>query len=266
VTNLLNRVVVAVVGLPIVLGALWAGGWWLFALVAVAGGIAVHEFVTMARPLAPLAPAAYAGTLVGLLGAKVGGPIWMVGGFLTSLLFAFALNAVAKTRPPATASIGATVLASAWIGFGLGHIVLLRRLHDEPRLLSFTVLLVVFAADTFAYFAGRLAGRHKLAPTLSPGKTWEGFVVGSLVGVFVAFVALYQDRDHYLAIWQALVLGVVVVLAAVAGDLFESMLKRDMQVKDTGRLLGGHGGILDRVDALLFAAPAAYFLVLAFHP
>jgi phosphatidate cytidylyltransferase len=126
------------------------------------------------------------------------------------------------------------------------------------------VLLVVFAADTFAYFGGRLLGRHKLAPTLSPGKTWEGFVVGSLVGVFVAFVALYQDRDTYLVIWQALVLGVAVVLVAVAGDLFESMLKRDMQVKDTGRLLGGHGGVLDRIDALLFAAPAAYYLVLAF--
>ena len=71
-------------------------------------------------------------------------------------------------------------------------------MHDEPRVLAFAVLLTVFAADTFAYFGGRLIGRHKLAPTLSPGKTWEGFLVGSLVGIFVAFVALYQDRDHYL--------------------------------------------------------------------
>src|SRR2546423_2980658 len=107
-------------------------------------------------------------------------------------------------------------------------------------------------------------GRRKLAPTLSPGKTWEGFLIGSLVGIFVSFVALYQDRDHYLLIWEAVLLGFVVVLAAAAGDLFESMLKRDMQVKDTGRLLGGHGGVLDRIDALLFAAPAAFFLVLAF--
>jgi phosphatidate cytidylyltransferase len=126
------------------------------------------------------------------------------------------------------------------------------------------VLLVVFAADTFAYFGGRVIGRHRLAPTLSPGKTWEGFVIGSLVGVFVAFVALYPDRSHYLLIWEAVVLGIAVVLVAVAGDLFESMLKRDLQVKDTGRLLGGHGGVLDRVDALLFAAPAAYYLVRAF--
>ncbi|MES1246809.1 MAG: CDP-archaeol synthase [Actinomycetota bacterium] len=263
-SNFINRVLVAVVGLPVVLGAVWAGGWWLFALIAIGSVVAVHEFVTMARPLAPLAPAVYVGVLLAELGAERGRVVWMLGGFLTCFLLAFILNTMAKTRPPATAAIGVTVMGAAWIGFGLGSIILLRRLHTEPQLISFTLLLVVFAADTFAYFGGRLFGRHKMASTLSPGKTWEGFVVGCLFGIFVAFVALYQDRDHYLAIWEAVVLGVVVVLVAVAGDLFESMLKRDMQVKDTGRLLGGHGGVLDRVDALLFAAPAAYFLVRAF--
>ena len=91
------------------------------------------------------------------------------------------------------------------------------------------------------------------------------FALGSAAGIFVSFVALYSDRDHYLEIWQAILLGVVVVCAAAAGDLFESMLKRDMQVKDTGALLGGHGGVLDRIDSLLFAAPAAYYRVLGFH-
>jgi phosphatidate cytidylyltransferase len=263
-TNFANRILVALVGLPVVLGAVWAGGWWLFTLVGVAAAVAVHEFVVMARPLAPLAPAAYVGVFLALLGAERGGVVWMVGGFLTVLAVAFVVNAFAKTRAPATASIGSTVLAAAWIGFGLAHIVLLRRMHDHPQLIAFTMLLVVFAADTFAYFGGRLLGRHKLAPTLSPGKTWEGFVIGCLAGIFVAFVALYQDRHDYLAVWEAIVLGVVLVLVAVAGDLFESMLKRDLQVKDTGRLLGGHGGVLDRVDALLFAAPATYYVVRAF--
>ena len=171
-----SRVLVALVGLPIVLGAVWAGGWWLFALVTVAGMIAVHEFVTMARPLRPLAPAVYVGTVLALLGAEKGGLPWMLGGFLSCFIVAFALNAVSKTRSPATASVGSTVLGAAWIGFGLAHLILLRRMHDEPRVLAFAVLLTVFAADTFAYFGGRLIGRHKLAPTLSPGKTWEGFL------------------------------------------------------------------------------------------
>jgi phosphatidate cytidylyltransferase len=264
-SNLISRLLVGIVGLPVVLGLVWLGGWWLFALVAVAAVVAVHEFVTMARPLRPLAPAAYVGTILALVGARQGGLVWMLGGFLTTFVVAFALNAFSQTRAPSTVAIGSTVLASSWIGFGLGHILILRQLHDEPRLLVFTVLLTVWAADTFAYFGGKLLGRHKLAPTLSPGKTWEGFIVGSLVGMFVAFVALYTDRDHYLVIWQSVVLGLVVVLAAAAGDLFESMLKRDMQVKDTGRLLGGHGGILDRIDALLFAAPAALYLILGFN-
>jgi len=264
-TGIVSRVVVGVVGLPVVLGLVWVGGWWLFALAALAAVIVVHEFVMMARPLRPLAPAAYLGVVLALVGAETGGVVWLVGGFLATFAFAFILNAVATTRAPATAAIGATVLCAAWVGLGLGHLLLLRGMQAQPRLLAFTVLLVVFAADTFAFFAGRLAGRHKLAPTLSPGKTWEGLVGGSLVALFVAFVALYPDRDSYLTIWQALVLGVVIVVAALAGDLFESMLKRDLAVKDTGRLLGGHGGVLDRLDALLFAAPAAYYLVLGFH-
>jgi len=121
----------------------------------------------------------------------------------------------------------------------------------------------VFAADTFAYLAGRFAGRHKLAPRLSPKKTWEGLLAGTAAGIFVSFIALYDTRGHYLTSWQAVVLGVVVVIAAVIGDLFESALKRDLEVKDTGNLLGGHGGVLDRIDALLFAAPAAYFVVVS---
>jgi phosphatidate cytidylyltransferase len=262
-TALISRILVGVIGLPVVLGAVWVGGWYLFALAAIAGMIAVHEFVTMARPLRPLAPAVYIGVLLALLGAHASIE-WMLGGTLLTFLLAFVLNAIAKTRAPSTVAIAATVLGAAWIGLGLGHIVLLRGLHEKPRLLAFTVLITVWVADTFAYFAGRLIGRHKLAPSLSPGKTWEGFVVGSLAGVFASFVALYDTRNTYLTSRQAVVLGLVVVLAAAAGDLFESMLKRDMEVKDTGRLLGGHGGVLDRIDSLLFAGVAAFYLVAAF--
>ena len=263
-TNLISRVLVGVVGLPLVLGLAWLGGWWLAAVVLVASFVAVHEFVTVTRPLRPLAPALYLGVVFAIVLAQTCGPVWMLGGWLATFVFAFAASALAKTRAPSTVAIGATVLGAAWIAFGLGHLLLVRDMHERGRLLLFTVLLTVWAADTFAYFGGRIVGRHKLAPSISPGKTWEGYVIGSLAGVFVSFVALYDTRHTYLSVWRAIVLGAVVVLAAVVGDLFESMLKRDMQVKDTGRLLGGHGGILDRVDALLFAGPAAYYLVLGF--
>jgi len=264
VSNLASRIAVAAVGLPLVLGMLWLGGWWLFALVAVAGFVAVHEFATTARPLRPLAPAVYGGVLLALFGAQTGGVVWLLGGFLATFVLGFVLHAISSTRAPTTAALGSTVLGSAWIGLGLGFVLLLREMHAEGRLIAFTVVLTVFAADTLAYFVGRVAGRHRLAPRLSPKKTWEGLGAGALAGIFVSFIALYDTRDHYLSVWQAIVLGVVVVTAAVLGDLFESALKRDLEVKDTGSLLGGHGGVLDRIDALLFAAPAAYFVVISF--
>ena len=263
-SNFLSRVLVAAAGLPLALGLLWLGGWWLFALLAVAAAVGVHEFVTVARPLRPLAPAVYGGALLALVGARTGGLVWLLGGFLATFLLGFLLHALASTRAPTTAALGSTVLGSAWIGLGLGFLLLLRQMGTHGRLIAFTVVLVAWAAATFAYLGGRPLGRHKLAPRLSPGKTWEGLLIGAAAGVFVSFIALYDTRDRYLTIWQAIVLGIVLVLAELLGDLFESALKRDLEVKDTGTLLGGHGGVLDRIDGLLFAAPAAYFLVVGF--
>ena len=120
----------------------------------------------------------------------------------------------------------------------------------------------MFVTDTFAYIGGRLAGRHKLAPAISPGKTWEGLVCGIAGGVLTTWLVL-NDEPIEIVGWESFVLGGVIVVAAVCGDLFESMVKRDLGVKDSGRVLIGHGGVLDRVDSIVFAAPAAYFAVLA---
>src|SRR5579859_2075411 len=125
-SSFFSRIAVAIVGLPIVLGLVWAGGWWWFVLLAIVGVIAVHEFVTMARPLRPLAPAVYIGTFLALLGAQRSGPVWMFAGFLSTFVVAFALQAVSRTRAPATAAVGSTVLGAAWVGLGLAFLLLLR--------------------------------------------------------------------------------------------------------------------------------------------
>jgi phosphatidate cytidylyltransferase len=126
------------------------------------------------------------------------------------------------------------------------------------------VLFTVFAADTGAFFVGRAFGRHRMAPAISPKKSWEGFIGGLAAAIAMAFVILYRDSDDFLSIPESLLLGLVIALAAVLGDLFESAVKRDLEVKDSGRVLAGHGGMLDRLDSLLWAGPAAYFLILAF--
>jgi phosphatidate cytidylyltransferase len=262
VTPLVSRVLVALVGLPLVLVLVYLGGWPLFTLGLLVVLLALHELYAMARALRPLVLAGYAGATATLLGAQLGGPEWMVGGFMLTLLLAFLLYGIAATRQTATIAIGTTVLGVAWVGLGLAHLLLLRDLPEHGRLAIFTVLLAVFAADTAAYFVGRLVGRHKLAPAISPGKTWEGFVAGVAVAMAVAFFAMY-DED-FLTIPESLALGAALGVAGAAGDLFESAIKRDLKVKDSGRLLGGHGGMLDRIDAHLFAAAAGLYVILAF--
>ena len=254
-SQFVSRLLVTVVALPVVLYLVYLGGWWIFSLALVAALIGLHELYVMARSLRPLVLAGYAGAIATLLGAHLGGADWMVGGFLLTLLLAFVLYGIAETRQTATITISSTVTAVAWIALGLGHLLLLRAIPEHGR-------LAVFADDTAAYGVGRLIGRRKLAPTLSPGKTWEGFLAGTAVAIAVAFFALYDQ--HFLTIPESLVLGAAIALSGAAGDLFESALKRDLQVKDSGRLLGAHGGMLDRIDAHLFAAVAAFYVILAF--
>ena len=137
--------------------------------------LALHEFFWIARPLRPLVLAGYTGAMLALLGAWLGGPVWMrrLPGRRSPL--AFLLKGVSQTRQSLTVAVATTVLGAAWVGLGLAHILLLRdRPAEDGRLAVFTVLLAVFAADTIAYFAGRLVGRHRLAPVISPGQDVGG--------------------------------------------------------------------------------------------
>ena len=275
-SQFVSRLLVTIVALPIVLGIAWLGGWWLFGLALLAALIGLHELYGMARVLRPLVLAGYAGAIAALLGAQLGDVAWMLGGFTLTLLLAFLLYGIAETRQKGTITIGTTVLGVAWIGLGLGHILLLRDLPEHGDLVVITVLLAVFVGDTAAYLVGRLVGRHKLAPSLSPGKTWEGFLAGAAGAIAVAFFAFYDEGIR--AFEKALKLQPDLHDARVglgwayfaqdrllmAREMFESALKRDLLVKDSGRLLGGHGGMLDRIDALLFAGIAAFYVILAF--
>ncbi len=256
-----SRLLVVVVGLPVVLAGAYYGGWWLFALVALTGLVALDELYRAGRAFRPLVLAGFVGFAVALTGAELGGAGWMLVGVFVTLPLAFLFVLFAETRQAATVSLAFTVLGVVWIGVGLAYLILLRDVRDHGRLALFTLLLAVFATDTGAYVVGRVIGRRRMAPTLSPGKSWEGFVGGAIGGVFVTWIALY---DTGLADgWRSLVLGATIVLASTLGDLVQSLVKRDVGIKDTGRLLAGHGGVFDRIDSLLIAGPAAYFVLAA---
>jgi len=264
VSPLFSRVLIAVVLLPLVIGLVYLGGWWLFGLALVGGLLALHELYVMARELRPLVLGGYLGFVTTLLGLQLGGVEWMLGGLLTTFVLAFVVYGLGGVRQSATTSFGVTVLGVAWVGAGIGCLLLVRDIPEFGFWAVMAVLFTVFAADTGAFFVGRALGRHRMAPAISPNKSWEGFVGGVLTAIGVAFVILYKDRDEFLTIPESLVLGLVIALAAVLGDLFESAVKRDLDVKDSGRVLGGHGGMLDRLDSLLWAGPAAFFTILAF--
>jgi phosphatidate cytidylyltransferase len=152
------------------------------------------------------------------------------------------------------------LLGVFWIGLALAHAVLLRELDHGGALLANT-LIGTFLGDTGAYFGGRLWGTRPLAPRISPSKTVEGLIAGLVVGTFAFWCAgLYQD---WLSGADALLIGACVAATAPLGDLFESLVKRDLGVKDTGRLFGEHGGVLDRLDAAFFTVVVAYYASLA---
>jgi phosphatidate cytidylyltransferase len=267
VSNLASRIVVAV---PLGAAAIYAalvGGWLLVAVAAVAAVIALHEFYVMVRELRPLVLAGFLAVPAGLAAVHHGGVAWAAGPLVGMLVIIFWMSAVAEVRQPAVVQFAATVFGAVWIGLGFIFLVAVRDLPGEHGLgknLLLAVVLGVWASDIAGFTIGRLFGRRLLAAEISPAKTVEGFVAGLVAGTATVFFTLYREpHGQPLSTLHALEFGLAIALAAPIGDLLESYLKRDMGVKDTGRLLGGHGGMLDRVDALLLAAPAAYFLALA---
>jgi phosphatidate cytidylyltransferase len=252
-----SRILISAAGIPLVLWLVYLGGWPLFGLALFAALLALHELYWMTRTLRPVVLAGYLGAIGVLLGAELGGADWALAGLFATLALAFVFKGAVSA-----ASVGVTVLGVAWVAIGLAYVLLLRDIDEHGVLAVYTVILAVWAGDAAAYFIGLLFGRHKLAPTVSPGKTWEGLAAGTVAAIGVTFVALY--KQDFLTIPESLVLGAVIAIVAPLGDLFESALKRDADVKDSGRLLGGHGGILDRLDALLFSWVAAYYVVAAF--
>jgi phosphatidate cytidylyltransferase len=180
---------------------------------------------------------------------------------VTALYLAFLLALRPKRGRAAISDIAWTMLALMWVGGGGAAAVSMLRLGSDPVLLLIGFVLITAVDDIAAFFAGTSLGRHKMAPGISPGKSWEGAVGGALgaLAAGAAFGVLFED----LTLTHGLAIGVICALLAPVGDLMESLAKREIGIKDSGRLLPGHGGMFDRLDAILFCAPAV-FLYLRF--
>ena len=250
------RTATALVLAPVALGAILVGKWAVLALVCVVVGVAAYELSQALKPL-PFVAALGAGALPILLSVPYG-RTGILAGAMLSLPWAL-LWLAAKPEIRTLRAVLAVLLMALWVGVPLAHLGLFPR-SRYGEVLVLIAVVGPWVSDSGAYFAGHLFGRRLLFPSLSPNKTVEGSLGGLLLTILVVGFVSYQFLDFSLA--KSAVIGAGVSIFSQSGDLFESMLKRILDVKDLGHFLPGHGGILDRIDSLLFTAPAVYYISL----
>ncbi|MGQ9572362.1 MAG: phosphatidate cytidylyltransferase [Dehalococcoidia bacterium] len=276
-----QRVATAVIGVPAILAVIWAGGACFSVVLGVLLFIAALEFYAavappltnatlVQNPLAAISPVRLprllnqqplalmgAAFIALLVAAAHHGGDWWAGALALAAILPFLWLIIRgdtqRALPDWLHSVGG-ILYIGWLG---SHLVLLRHL-DNGRDWVYLAVFAIFANDTSAYFVGRALGRTKLVPRISPGKTVEGSLGGVLFGA-LGLVALNYALDVGIDAWPLIPLAVLVPVAAQLGDLAESLVKRGAGVKDAGVLVPGHGGVLDRLDSILFAVPVVYY-------
>jgi phosphatidate cytidylyltransferase len=253
-----------VAALPAIAFAIFitAEGGLVFALgLFVVGMLCMAELYKLMGRAHPVPLAGYMTLLGLLLAAHFGDQFQILLVYVASVPLTFLFALANPHRENVAWGIAATLLGITWIGLALSHAVLLRELPHGGALVV-DVLIGTFVGDTCAYLGGRAWGQRPLAPRISPNKTVEGLVVG-IIGGTLAFWGFEVAYQQYTRGTHALIIGLAVALAAPLGDLFESLIKRDLDVKDSGKVFGPHGGALDRLDAVLFTAVTGYYVALA---
>ena len=266
-----QRVVAALVGIPILVSAIWWGSPWLTLLLALVVLLAVREMYRLVpSPGTPLpAPLGMLWGLAFVVGGQaasslpsfliISAGVFLAGSFI-ALLWLIAFYHGQDLLTTVAYLVGGVV----YVAFLLAHTLTLRELGDGAefgRNWLLFALLVTFATDSGAFFVGRSLGRHQMSPKISPNKTWEG-AAGGFVSAVVVALALGIGLDLSLPRWQLASIGATVGVVSQLGDLLESKLKRISNAKDSGSLIPGHGGILDRLDSLLLSIPTVYYLLL----
>jgi phosphatidate cytidylyltransferase len=255
-SELFTRILVAIPAAIIAVIFIDLGGLAFGLFLIAVGWACLNELYRLLDRWRPVAIVGFA-AVAGLVLAARYGDVRSVMGVLVATLPVLFLVVIARGSGHSTVAIAGTLLGVFWIGLAATHAMLLRELpHGNGVVID--VLLGTFIGDTGAYIGGRLFGRRRLAPSISPNKTVEGLFCGALAAILAVFVA--GGFQTWMTQGNALLLGLAVAVFGPIGDLFESVVKRDSGVKDAGTLFGPHGGILDRADAALFTLVAGYYV------
>lgn len=263
-----KRISTALFLLPLLVAAIWFDQPlpWLAVFLAILGGLAVLEFykiVTLGNSnIVPFTAFGIIWTILFILSPHLGYD------YLMPILLTFAIIIppicllLRRNKDFAVLSWMWTVTGILYIGWLLSHFVALREL-DMGREWVLYAVFVTFASDTFAYFIGKTWGKHQLAPSISPKKTKEGALGGVLGSILISLLMVWIF-DLPINYGYAIILGIMVSIFGQIGDLFESLFKRNMGVKDSGKALPGHGGFLDRIDSVVFTGVIVYYYVVLF--
>ena len=262
-----RRILTALVGVPLLIGAIWVGFPWLTVLVAVAALLGLIEFYRIgpAHPVPIVFALGALWTAMFIAAGRLTGPWYDYSTHLvlgSGVVLALPWLIYNRNRTGVLSTWAYAVCGPIYVGFLLAHGLMLRDLEDGADFGRNWLLLslsVTFATDTGAFFTGQAIGRHPMSPSISPNKTWEGAIGGFTLAVGIALV-LGILLQLSVPLWQAALMGAAIGVLAQFGDLAESRLKRAAGVKDTGNILPGHGGILDRLDSIVFTLPMVYYL------
>jgi phosphatidate cytidylyltransferase len=282
--ELSKRIVTAVVGVPILIFALVEGGYVLLTLVAFVTVIGLWEFfhAMELRGYKPVKTAGYLSGLVIVFSAYLLKDYFLI--LFLVLLFILFISLFEKDNKTALSGTGGTIFGVFYIAGllsfaiklrelgtflagqykSLGSFLATRHIDDKTGIYAiFFPIAIIFISDTGAYFVGKAYGKRRVAPAISPKKSWEG-VLGGIAASLVAAYVIWRIAPDRFPLGQAVILSVILSIAGLAGDLVESRIKRDAGVKDSGTIFPGHGGIMDRIDALLFGLPIAYIYFLMY--
>ena len=257
-----HRILTAILGIPLLIYLIYVGSFPLFLAVSLLFFLGLREFINIAEKAgySPLKISMYIG------GFLLIGEAYLYSGEYTALaffiIFMLLVIELVLSNKINLAAIAVSFFGVIYLSF-LKYILLLRDFHEGFALILM-VFILTWAVDTGAYFSGRLFGNKKLAPSISPNKTWEGAIGGTIAAMLTAAILYYTlipDGIFVDGVFTVIILGFLVSLSGQFGDLFESLIKRNANVKDSGSLLPGHGGVLDRFDSIILTVPVTYYFI-----
>lgn len=253
ITRIITGAVLALLTIVVIAN----GGLVFFFVMLALSLIGLNEFFRVMKRYRPLPLGGFLAVAAMMYMAWFHTPFGILGAIALGALLVSLSGLLIGPGPGVSVRMAITLLGILYLGLGFSHLLLLRQL-DGGLAIVLTVVFGTWAGDTVAYFTGKYFGSTPMVPKLSPKKTWEGFA-GGVAGtiLLVVVIGLYTDATPI----DSLLLGAIIAVFGPLGDLFESLLKRDVQIKDSGRGLPGHGGVLDRFDALIWASVASYYLL-----